>query len=341
VKDLLLQLDGKLPNHALLRLSAHLKANGREVTFRRISNPRSIEVGLWDSFDSVYASTIFDWSRPLCERLLELYPNTVIGGPGWSRSASLEAIGVSGFEKDYTIYPDYKNSLGYTQRGCRMSGPKSPCREYCVVPEMEGFVKPGESFLKIWRGDPYPRNVVLMDNDFFGLPTWRETIATIRDGGFKVSFNQGVNSRLFDDESAAAIASVKYYDSDFTTRTIYTAWDHIADEKRLFAGLNALTRNGVRPDNITVYMLIGGRGDSPENREHRRAKLREFGCRPYPMPFVRTKELVGFQRWIVRRADVGKNAVSWAEYCAANFRPEDIKRPDPAQLLFPILENAI
>lgn len=347
MKSLLLQLDGKHPNHALLRLSAHLKANGSEVTFRRISNPRSIEAGLWDDFDSVYASAIFDWSKPLARRLLEVYPRAVIGGPGWSRTVSLEALGVHSTEKDYSIYPDFLNSMGYTQRGCRMSGPKSPCRSYCVVPEMEGFVRPAEPFLQIWRGEGYPRNVILMDNDFFGLPTWRESIKAMRDGNFKVSFNQGVNARMFDDESAAAIASVRYYDSDFATRTIYCAWDDSraaeqseesqATERRLFAGLRALVANGVRPDNITVYMLVGGIGDTPENREYRRLKLREFGCRPYPMPFVRTPELVGFQRWIVRRADL---KMSWAEYSAANWRPERVTRdtPDPAPL-FRIIDN--
>lgn len=325
---LLLQLDGKLPNHALLRLSAHLKNQGHAVTFRRISNPRSIESGLWDDFDAVYASAIFDWTRPLCERLLEIYPHAVIGGSGWSRTATLEAIGVAGHEKDYSIYPGYLNSIGYTQRGCRLK-----C-DFCVVPQMEGKVKAAEPFLSIWRGDPYPRNVVLMDNDFFGLPTWRESIAAMRDGGFKVSFNQGVNSRLFDEESAAAIASVQYYDSDFTTRTIYTAWDNTAHERLLFRGLNALVKNGVRPDNITVYMLIG-KGDSPTDREYRRARLREFGCRPFPMPLVRTPELVGFQRWVVRRADL---MMTWAEYSKANFRPEDVTRPNEKQReLFNIL----
>lgn len=348
MKSLLIQLDGKHPNHALLRLSAHLKSAGHEVTFRRISNPRNIEVGLWDEFDQVYASTIFNWTRPIAERLLQIYPRAIIGGPGWSRSVTLEAIGVKSMDKDYSIYPDYENSMGYTQRGCRMSGPKSPCREWCVVPEMEGFVHAAEPFLQIWRGDPYPRNVILMDNDFFGLPTWRESIKAMREGNFKVSFNQGVNARFFDEESAAAIASVQYYDADFTTRTIYCAWDDPlaitrenddaeTHESRLFRGLRALQANGLRPDSITVYMLCGGPGDSPANREYRRLKLREFGCRPYPMPFVRTKELVGFQRWVVRRADL---KMSWAEYSAANWRPEDVKRDVEAPPLFRILESA-
>jgi hypothetical protein len=327
---LLLQLDGKLPNHALLRLSAHLKRQGCEVSFRRISNPRSIEPGLWDRFDAVYASCIFEWSRPLCKRLLEIYPHAIIGGSGWDERITLESIGVSGFDKDYSFYPDFQNSLGYTQRGCRLK-----C-SFCKVPRMEPELRAEEPFLQIWRGEPYPKNVVLLDNDFFGQPDWREHIRVMREGNFKVSFNQGVNSRLFDEESAAAIASVRYYDADFKTKRIYTAWDNINHEKRLFAGLQALVANGVKPDEIMVYMLIGDANDTPEGREYRRRKLREFGCRPYPMPFVRTPELVGFQRWVIRRGDLMCN---WEDYRLANFRPERVASVNADLPLFHILQD--
>jgi hypothetical protein len=38
----------------------------------------------------------------------------------------------------------------------------------------------------------------------------------------------------------------------------------------------------------------------------------------------KTPELAGFQRWVIRRADVGKNACSWEEFAAANYRPENV-----------------
>ena len=92
----------------------------------------------------------------------------------------------------------------------------------------------------------------------------------------------------------------------------------------MFAGLSALVRYGVKPYEILVYMLIGfWPGETHEDRDYRRRKLREFGCLPYPMPYVRTPELVGFQRWVVRRADL---RMSWDEYSRARFRPERIVR---------------
>ena len=47
-RNLLLQLDGKLPNLALMRLSAFLKQRGEAIEFRRISSPPMLEHGLFD-----------------------------------------------------------------------------------------------------------------------------------------------------------------------------------------------------------------------------------------------------------------------------------------------------
>jgi hypothetical protein len=200
------------------------------------------------------------------------------------------------------------------------------------VPQKEGRVKPEHTIAEIWRGDPWPRELVLLDNDFFGQAAWRDRIREIRDGNFKVSFNQGINARCITDEAAEAIASVKYRDDNFKTKMIYTAWDSRADEERLFTGLSRLTKYGVKPDHIMVYMLIGyWPGETAEDREYRRAKLRAFGARPFPMAYITENtppevalELRGFQRWVIRRADVGKNRCSWKDFKSVGFRPEKL-----------------
>jgi hypothetical protein len=229
---------------------------------------------------------------------------------------------------DYSLYPDYVHSIGFSQRGCRLRCP------FCVVPEKEGRVTEERPIAEIWRGDPYPRNVLLLDNDFFGASHWRERVEELRSGRFRVCFSQGINARLLDEEAAAALASLRYYNGEFQRRRIYTAWDNRKDETRLFAGLGALVRHGVKPYEILVYMLIGfWPGETHQDRDYRRRKLREFGCLPYPMPYARTPELVGFQRWVVRRADL---RMCWDEYSRAHFRPERVVR-DIGNPLFEIL----
>ncbi len=168
-----------------------------------------------------------------------------------------------------------------------------------------------------------PRELLLLDNDFFGQPHWRERIAEIRDGGFKVSFNQGINARMLNDETAVAIGSVRYYDDGMKVRRIYTAWDNRKDEATLFRGLSALVAHGVKPDHIMVYMLIGyWPGETVDDWMFRQRKLREFGCRPYPMPFVRTHDAIGFQRWVVGAYD---KAISWRDWKNARYEPRNLR----------------
>lgn len=314
MKVLLLQLDGKLPNLALMRIAAHHR--GDEIVFQQAGNFSALERGLFDSFDRVYASLIFSRTRPVAEHLKAIYPGAIIGGTGWAIKLKLEDVAITTKEMDYSIYPTFKNSIGFTQRGCRLR-----C-SFCVVPEKEGAVRFENGINVIWRGYPYPRNIILLDNDFFGFENWRGRIEEIKSGDFKVSFNQGINARMLTDETAAAIASVKYYDDQFKTRRIYTAWDNQKDEHRLFAGLEALVKHGVKPDQIMVYMLIGyWQGETAADREYRRARLREFGCRPYPMPYIRTPELVGFQRWVIGAYD---KRISWQHWEAAKYQPANL-----------------
>lgn len=314
MKVLLLQLDGVLPNLALMRVAAHHRALGDAVELRQLRRRDTIHRELFDDWDKVYASLIFTRSQPLARRVLEIWPEAVIGGTGWNWS-TLEGIGIDA-TPDYSLWPAFRASIGFTQRGCRLD-----CK-FCVVPKKEGAVRSVAAIGDIWRGEPWPRHLMLLDNDFFGQADWRGRIAEIQAGGFKVSFTQGINARMLSDDAAAALASIRCTDGKFKRRRIYTAWDSIGDERPLFRGLEALVRHGFRPDEIMVYLLIGF-NDTEEDRLYRRDRLRAFGARPYPMPFDRTRpELMGFQRWVVRREDL---VVPWERFKAAGYRPEKVR----------------
>jgi hypothetical protein len=258
--------------------------------------------------------------------LLREHPTALVGGTGVSLSDTLEAHGITTAEQDYSIYPDFRQSIGFTQRGCRLK-----C-EFCVVPRKEGAVREVQTIPEIWRGDPWPREILLLDNDFFGQPHWRDRIQEIRDGHFRVSFNQGINARCLTEEAAEAIASVDYRDDSMKIRRIYTAWDNRADEERLFAGLSRLVQRGVKPAHIMVYMLCGyWPGETHEDREYRRQRLRDFGAIPYPMPYERTQELVAFQRWVVMAWD---KCVPWKDWYGKPY----IRGSDPR---LPVLQESL
>jgi hypothetical protein len=321
MKVLLLQLDGKLPNIALMRIASHHA--GDEVVLRRGG-----ERYLWDEpWNRVYASAIFLKTRPAIDRVLREFPDALLGGTGYNITTSLEQYGISTTRQDYSIYPDFPQSIGFTQRGCRLR-----C-SFCVVPQKEGAMRGEQSIYEIWRGEPHPRDLVLLDNDFFGQPAWRERHREIVDGGFRVSFSQGINARFLTDEAAEAVAAMDYRSSNMRERRIYTAWDNLKDEQRLFDGLQRLVKYGVKPGHIMVYMLCGyWPGETHADREYRRARLREFGADPYPIPYVRTPELVGFQRWVVGAYD---KRIPWKDWSGVHYRPEKL-RPEPT---FPLFEE--
>lgn len=295
VKVRLTQLDGKLPNLALMKLSHWHQAQGDEVHFARTPSPSLFE----PEYDVVYGSAIFEWTRPVVERLRTAWPDAIIGGTGTDSFDTVEGvvIGEDYEHYDYSIYPDFEYSLGFSQRGCRLK-----CG-FCVVPKKEGKPKSVNTIADIWRSGT-PKAVLLLDNDFFGQPLWKERIEELREGDFRVSFNQGINIRMITDETAEAIASVRYMDDGFKSRRIYTAWDNLGDEKRFFRGLQALNDAGIPSRHVMVYMLIGYKpGETMDEILYRFRRLVDAGCLPFPMVYERWRQpqLRRFARWVIRR----------------------------------------
>jgi hypothetical protein len=303
------QLDGKLPNLALMRIAHHHRALGHEVHFTR-SPYRHLYEG---RYDAVYGSAIFDYSRDHVSRLKAEFPGVILGGTGSGSKGTVEALGI-GYECSYADYPAFDASIGYTQRGCRLS-----CK-FCVVPGKEGKPRSVASVAEIWRGIGHPRHIHLLDNDFFGQPeaTWRSLIDEMVDGRFKVCFNQGINVRFLTAETAAALARVDYRDDSFEVKRLYTAWDNLKDEEMFFRGVRLLEDVGVRPSHLMAYMLVGfDKKETWSRLFYRFNRMVELGIRPYPMVIgdrmktlplgghnapIERRTLGEFQRWVIRKA---------------------------------------
>jgi len=301
----LVQIDGKLPNLALMKLSSWHKAQGDTVDFSSSSSRDMLD----GQYDKVYASVIFGMSKPKLDTFKANWPEAIIGGTGSGHWGTVEDIIGQHDGLDYSIWPDYAFSLGFSQRGCRLK-----CG-FCVVPKKEGSPVVAGSIADIWRGPGHPKKICLLDNDFFGQPNeaWRARIAELNAGKFKVCFNQGLNVRLLDEEACAALATVQYRDDQFQRRRLYTAWDNINDEGIFFRGVDMLERAGIPPKHLMAYMLVGY--DPKETWERiwtRFNKMVERGILPFPMVFdPARKDLKRFQRWVVTGL---YRFVKWEDY---------------------------
>lgn len=305
----LTQIDGKLPNLALMKLSYWHKSKGDNVFYEK-----SVTKGMFEpEYDVVYGSAIFTSSAKKIELFKQSFPNAVIGGTGYDMNIKIEhLIGCGDYEYenyDYSIYPDFEHSIGFTQRGCRLK-----C-SFCVVPKKEGKMTVVNSIYDIWRGGDYPKKIHLLDNDFFGQEAWKERSKEIIDGKFKVSFNQGINVRLIHQEGAEYLSQMMYMDDSFKTKRIYTAWDNRRDESIFTKGIKLMTDAGVRPQNIMVYMLCGyWKTETFDDVMYRYQKMTEMGLMPYPMIYADSPnylELKKFQRWVIRRYS---QFISWEQY---------------------------
>jgi hypothetical protein len=301
----LTQIDGKLPNLALMKLAHHHRAEGHEVVFSKHVERDMLE----RPYGRVYGSAIFSFSANRVARFRHEFPEAIVGGT-WNvlDNVTVEAVlGTEDSERmDYSIYPNFDGSIGFTQRGCRLK-----CG-FCVVPKKEGKPRSVNTVASIWRGAPYPKHLHLLDNDFFGQP--REQWVA----GFKICLNQGINIRMVDDESAAALASVPYFDDSFKYRRLYTAWDSLGDEARFFSGVDKLEKAGVPSSHLMAYMLIGyDKRETWERLFHRFNRMVERRIRPYPMIYgdrertlplggyngnIEHRTLKEFQRWVIRKA---------------------------------------
>ena len=275
----LYDVDSRVPNLALMKLSSWHKFQGDEV---ELYLPLKHEF-----YDRVYASKIFDFSDGGLIR-----EDMIVGGTGVDLKKVLPD-GVDEMVPDYGLY-DYKHNIGFAMRGCRFK-----CG-FCVVPRKEGKAKSVSRIESIWtqRSSNF---LMLLDNDFFGNPEWEQCIKDIRKHKLRVNFSSGLNIRLVSQKQADSLVSVDFRDQANSSRVVNFAWDNIKDEKTILRGFNKCINAGLKPRNMQFYVLIGFNSTYEEDL-HRVTTIQEMGSIPYVMPFKKSDPYQKkFTHWVNSR----------------------------------------
>lgn len=262
-----LQIDGKIPNLALMEIAGYYEAKGYEVEHYKGQL-------FDDEYEHVFASKLFSFS------------DTPYLPPG---KHSLGGTGIDFYNKlpkeildfkapvSYNIYPNCNYHLGFSMKGCRFN-----CK-FCCVPKKEGRPSDYNTIDEILINPNGSDRLMLLDNDFFG-GSWRENLNRINELKLKVCFVQGLNIRIITDEQAEMLAITKFRGTNFKEKYLTFAWDKFKDEKIILSGIERCVKAGLKANKMQFFVLIGF--DTTKQQDlHRLYILKQLGCVPYAMPY--------------------------------------------------------
>ena len=320
----LIDVDSKIPNLALMKLSAYFKNNGEQVKLysspgcyrKKISNMGEIhklaEI-VEKECTEIYASSIFSRSTQVLEILSSTCGEKIrIGGTGSSSPAMKLDECIERQRPDYELYSPEDIAVrmngigtkahklakaieivnaghGFTSRGCIRSCP------FCMVPKCEGRFRHVAEISDLLN--PKSNVLVLHDNNLTADPDCIDKLHEIRDRKLVVDINQGCDVRLMTDDVAFALSEVKHL------RSLHYAWDLMGFENQVIEGIKTLSRY-IKPYKHMCFMLVGF-NTTYEQDMYRMRKLVELGVDPFVMVYNENEggdiRLKHFARWVNSR----------------------------------------
>ena len=249
----LIDVDNKIPNFALMRASAYHKSQGDTVEW---AMP-------FTHYDKVYASKVFTFTPDFNSLTIDA-DEILKGGTGYDIAKRLPQEIEQSALMDYSIYPGYDGSIQFFSRGCIRH-----CK-FCLVHDKEGrihTVKPVDL-------NPKGKHIMVMDNNFFANPNWRDAVEYLIKAEQYVKL-YGVDLRIMNDEQAYWLNKLKI------KQDIHIAWDDPRIDLTL--QLKELLRY-VSPHKLMCYVLIGY-NSTIEQDLYRLETLKRLRIKPFVMPY--------------------------------------------------------
>lgn len=285
----LIDVDGHngFPNLALMRISAWHKTQGDSVVW-------------WNGFehyDRVYMSKVFTFSNDI-DTVIDA-DEIIQGGTGYKNYGSLPPE-IEAMQPDYSIYPHFKQAIGFLTRGCIRNCP------WCIVPRKEGHIRPAATWQEIKRPDS--REIIFLDNNVLACDYGLQQIEEMGGQPVWVDFNQGLDARLITPEVAQLLSRLHWI------RFVRLSCDTAAMLPVIEQATAYMTEAGIAPSRFWAYMLV----QDVEEAEKRALALSKMGVTPFAQPY---RDYDGgeppeiqkhFARW-VNCKQLFKSC-TWAEY---------------------------
>lgn len=275
---LLVDFDSKIPNLALMKLSAYFKSHGHTVGFD-IQNP-----------DKIYVSVVFSKNKAKSSAWGMKYPDIPVeyGGPGWDLKKNLPEE-IEKIKPDYSLYPS-EYSQGFTTRGCIRNCP------FCIVPEKEGKIQ-------IWQHpsefhDDKFKVCMIMDNNLLSAPKYwiKDVFNWFKETGTRMESPQGWDARLLTEEWAGSLKDIKHL------KGVRFAWDNIGDEDKVINAINLLKNAGFNLKHDVSFYVLCGFNTTFEQDLYRCNTLRDLGVNAFVMQYhKRDPMLRKLAKWANRR----------------------------------------
>jgi hypothetical protein len=200
---LLVDVDGRLPNLALMKLGSHYKAEGKRVVLSRLHRRMP-------PADSVLASCVFSRSSSHLSALQQRYGERLqLGGSGFSLQSRLPAD-IENLQPDFSLYPKLGDrAIGFLTRGCPRRCP------FCIVPLKEGKPRLVSNLDSLLQGR---RKLILLDDNLLAHPDADSLLAQMAERKLEVNFNQTLDLRLLTAHRAVLLRQIHCANVKFSRR---------------------------------------------------------------------------------------------------------------------------